>query len=47
MVDDASNNAPELEKDQFWPGSEVGIIYASKFKNDMIKQPVGRTVLSL
>ncbi|VDM91941.1 unnamed protein product [Litomosoides sigmodontis] len=47
MVDDAANDAPKLEKDQFWPGNEANIICASKFNNDMIKQPDCRAVLSL
>uniref|UniRef100_A0A183E7I6 Bestrophin homolog n=1 Tax=Gongylonema pulchrum TaxID=637853 RepID=A0A183E7I6_9BILA len=46
IVDDASNDAPELEKDLFWSSSEVDAIYSKESAEDNINPLVGSATLA-
>uniref|UniRef100_A0A0R3S180 Bestrophin homolog n=1 Tax=Elaeophora elaphi TaxID=1147741 RepID=A0A0R3S180_9BILA len=47
MVDDASDDAPELQKDQFWPSYKTSVIYANESANGINKSSVCSATLSL
>ncbi|MCP9256890.1 Bestrophin-1 [Dirofilaria immitis] len=46
IVDDASDDAPELEKDQFWPSDEVNEVYLQESIDNIIKPSVRYATLS-
>ncbi|VDM96753.1 unnamed protein product [Onchocerca ochengi] len=50
IVDDASDDAPELEKDQFWPNNKINEVYCNETvdsTDNIIKLSVGHDTLSM